>query len=338
MKNIATALVKAQKAFGPALKTSTNPHFKSRYADAIRTDYKTELSNMSAADAAQFVADQIGRQYTRKAQADFARTVARMAPGNALFALGALLAAGGFLTGAMWGGDDDKGEKKESMDRLSKGIENRSIYVPNVGRFVLPKNPMFDAMVGGATFYEQMMMGKGDPVLSAMNGASESLADLIWEQPFLNSTSQLVETARKDKFGQFGGNLASGFVPASGFLREVSEVGDTERRTGSGYIGDKEEGKTALGIATQQSRGFTNSLLKGVPVARNYLVDKSTLEQPKRPLWQRGLRWLPIVGITKPEAAVPYDKFVNADWLKIRQQLLDEDVPQTNSGMPMKKK
>lgn len=33
MKQIATALVKAQKAFGPALKTSTNPHFKSRYAD-----------------------------------------------------------------------------------------------------------------------------------------------------------------------------------------------------------------------------------------------------------------------------------------------------------------
>ena len=33
MKNIATALVAAQKAFGPALKTSSNPHFKSRYAD-----------------------------------------------------------------------------------------------------------------------------------------------------------------------------------------------------------------------------------------------------------------------------------------------------------------
>ena len=33
MKNLATALVKAQKAFGPALKTSTNPHFKTRYAD-----------------------------------------------------------------------------------------------------------------------------------------------------------------------------------------------------------------------------------------------------------------------------------------------------------------
>jgi len=33
MKNIATALVKAQKDFGPALKTSTNPHFRSRYAD-----------------------------------------------------------------------------------------------------------------------------------------------------------------------------------------------------------------------------------------------------------------------------------------------------------------
>jgi hypothetical protein len=33
MQKIATALVKAQKAFGPALKSSTNPHFKSRYAD-----------------------------------------------------------------------------------------------------------------------------------------------------------------------------------------------------------------------------------------------------------------------------------------------------------------
>jgi hypothetical protein len=33
MNNIAAALVKAQKEFGPALKTSTNPHFRSRYAD-----------------------------------------------------------------------------------------------------------------------------------------------------------------------------------------------------------------------------------------------------------------------------------------------------------------
>lgn len=33
MDKIATALVKAQKAFAPALKSSTNPHFKSKYAD-----------------------------------------------------------------------------------------------------------------------------------------------------------------------------------------------------------------------------------------------------------------------------------------------------------------
>lgn len=33
MSEIAKALVKAQKEFGPALKTSTNPHFRSRYAD-----------------------------------------------------------------------------------------------------------------------------------------------------------------------------------------------------------------------------------------------------------------------------------------------------------------
>jgi hypothetical protein len=33
MKNIATAFVKAQKEFGPALKTNSNAHFKSKYAD-----------------------------------------------------------------------------------------------------------------------------------------------------------------------------------------------------------------------------------------------------------------------------------------------------------------
>jgi hypothetical protein len=33
MKEIASALVRAQKAFGPALKSATNPHFKTKYAD-----------------------------------------------------------------------------------------------------------------------------------------------------------------------------------------------------------------------------------------------------------------------------------------------------------------
>ena len=33
MKNIASAFVKAQQAFQPALKTATNPHFRSKYAD-----------------------------------------------------------------------------------------------------------------------------------------------------------------------------------------------------------------------------------------------------------------------------------------------------------------
>lgn len=33
MQKIAASLVKAQKAFGPALKSSANPHFRSRYAD-----------------------------------------------------------------------------------------------------------------------------------------------------------------------------------------------------------------------------------------------------------------------------------------------------------------
>lgn len=33
MQQIATALVKAQKAFAPALKTATNPHYRTKYVD-----------------------------------------------------------------------------------------------------------------------------------------------------------------------------------------------------------------------------------------------------------------------------------------------------------------
>lgn len=33
MKEVTAAFIKAQRKFGPALKTSTNPHFRSRYAD-----------------------------------------------------------------------------------------------------------------------------------------------------------------------------------------------------------------------------------------------------------------------------------------------------------------
>ena len=33
MQKIAQSFVKAQKAFGPALKSSTNPHFRTKYAD-----------------------------------------------------------------------------------------------------------------------------------------------------------------------------------------------------------------------------------------------------------------------------------------------------------------
>ena len=33
MKNISAALVRAQRGFAPALKTSTNPHFRSKYVD-----------------------------------------------------------------------------------------------------------------------------------------------------------------------------------------------------------------------------------------------------------------------------------------------------------------
>ena len=46
MKNISAALVKAQKAFGPALKTKNNPHLKSKYADLLAcTEAVTDALN-----------------------------------------------------------------------------------------------------------------------------------------------------------------------------------------------------------------------------------------------------------------------------------------------------
>ena len=48
MKEISSALVKAQRAFGPALKSSTNPHFRSKYADlASCVEAVLEALNMS---------------------------------------------------------------------------------------------------------------------------------------------------------------------------------------------------------------------------------------------------------------------------------------------------
>ena len=48
-KQIAAAFVKAQLAFGPALKSSTNPHFRSKYADlsACVEDRKSTRLNSS---------------------------------------------------------------------------------------------------------------------------------------------------------------------------------------------------------------------------------------------------------------------------------------------------
>ena len=48
VKGIATALAKAQLQMGKALKTSTNPHFKSKYADlASVMDACMEALNLS---------------------------------------------------------------------------------------------------------------------------------------------------------------------------------------------------------------------------------------------------------------------------------------------------
>jgi hypothetical protein len=98
---------------------------------------------------------------------------------------------------------------------------------------------------------------------------------MLSEQPLVNSTYGLYQNLKKGKYGEFAGNLLSGYVPASAMVRSISEVGDSKERTGSGY----KAGEKILDEATalrRQARGFRNSFLKGIPVLRNYFVDEST--------------------------------------------------------------
>ncbi len=92
MKEIAAALVKAQRAFGPALKTSSNPHFKSRYADLAscyeasrpamvrhglstvqlpgrRDDGTTTLTTMLLHVSGEFIGEEAGVKVAETAQA-----------------------------------------------------------------------------------------------------------------------------------------------------------------------------------------------------------------------------------------------------------------------------
>jgi hypothetical protein len=217
----------------------------------------------------------LNKVYSRSQQEQFAKTMGRASVGTGLFTLGFVLAAAGLMAGSMSPDDDDRKETNEFFRRMQLGVDNGSLAIPGVGRITLPKSPATVAMTAGATLYEQMVMSKKSPTLAAIDASNEAFWDLASEQPLINSTSNLMRTFSKGKFGEFTGNLLSGFVPASAMVRSISEVGDAKARTGSGYK-KGEQILTFEDTMRQQQRGFKNSFLRGIPVARNYFVDEST--------------------------------------------------------------
>lgn len=259
------------------LKQGSDKAFRNQYRAAIENDLRTKDDFLALPPTKQreLVDKGIEKAFSRQQQKEFARTFGRAGTGSSVFVLGYFLAAAGLLTGSMSPDDDDKKETNEFFERRKTGIENRSILIPGVGRFVLPTDPVSKVLIAGATFYEQSVGEKGNEVQKAWNGVVESTEDAVFEQPLMSSTTNVVSTFKKKKFGEFAGNLiGTTLVPR--LVSDVGEVIDEKPRTGSGYDPEK-KGK---GI-DYQVRGFRNSLLNKIPFARVYADENTGTVSPQ---------------------------------------------------------
>lgn len=173
--------------------------------------------------------------------------------------------------------DDDKAETNEFFRRKSLGVENKSLLIPGVGRFVLPDDPASKIIAAGATFYEQMQMSKGDEALKAWDASKEVSKDVLMEQPLLGNTGQLYNSLKKGKLGELAGGIAGGYVPT--MVSDVGEIEDEKARTTSGYR--KDSPKTLQGRLETQGRGFRNSFLRRVPFARHYADESNATVSPE---------------------------------------------------------
>ena len=266
--------------------------FRNQFTSPIREDVAPNVNPKELTkEQRRAIEREINRLWSQTKQADFARVMGRATVGTSLFGIGMGLAALGLMAGAMGYDDEDKRERNLAWERRKQGIEPGSILLPFLGvRIQLPVSPATSALTAGATFYEQIKMAKKDTTLATVDGAKEAFADMASKQPYINATYGLLRDLRKQRYGEFTGNLLSGYVPASAMVRSISEVTDEKERTGSGFR-KGEKVNTTERFFKRQWRGFRNSLLKGVPGARNYLVDESTsgVSPEERGSWPRRL-------------------------------------------------
>jgi hypothetical protein len=187
--------------------------------------------------------------------------------------MGYALAAAGLLTGVLDPGDDDKKESKEFFERRQKGVENRSLLIPGVGRFVLPDDPLLRILTAGATFYEQSQLTKNKGIQAGLSSFKETAEDLIFDQPLMSSTKDIYNTAKKGNYGGMIGNIAGGLIPT--LASDAGEVIDEKPRTSSGYLKDQNR-KTFEGEMAFQGRSLRNSFMRRIPVVRQFTVPEAT--------------------------------------------------------------
>jgi GGDEF domain-containing protein len=255
------------------LKQEPSKAFRNKYRAAIELDLNSTDDFLALPRPRQrkLIDEGLQKVWTRQQQQDFARTFGRASLGTGTFALGFFLAAAGLLTGSMSPEDDDREETNEFFKRREMGVENRSLLIPGVGRFVLTDDPLSKVLAAGATAYEQTKADRGAPVASAWNGAKEVAEDAMFEQPLVGGVNSLYKQIKGAKFGEFAGSLVgTTLIPT--FVNDIGEVADAKARTGSGYRPGE---KRSILNTDYQARGFKNSLLKRVPIARNYAVDEA---------------------------------------------------------------
>lgn len=194
---------------------------------------KNHLKDAQLIDAEEAVEEMMKTVFSRREQQDFANSVGRASLGSAALALGILLASKELLSGVWDAGDKD--QMGEFFKRKNQDIENGSLEIPNVGRFVITDSPMGKIMATGATIYERSMMNK-----KAKQDETDKVLDIIQDTGFSLVKDQPLLNAIDDYFGRSktikerAGGLLSSFVPS--ILNSFAEASDSQSRDAKGSI------------------------------------------------------------------------------------------------------
>lgn len=308
---------------GKAVPHKMKQKFDVKYRHAIQEDLGTEeFFNLDRNEQRRLVDEGLSKAFTRQQQQRFARAFGRGTTGLAVtIPTGFILAAMGLLTGIMSGDDDDRNEKGVFFGRLKQGVENKSLLVPGVGRFVLGDDPWSKSLILGATMYEQAALAKknkADALTSVWDGTSETLMDAMFEQPLLRETKETFSS--KSTVGDVIGGTLRTFVPATGMMGAISDIGDEKDRHTTTYTKSKRKGKSFWDI---QSTGFVNAFTGRLPILRNYFAQESDFRDPqlRGNVVRRTIRALDINNMRPP---IKSDALVSPEMKRLREILVEK--------------